>query len=325
MSRICLYFIRQPEQDRWILGDRYVRPLIRRLIRGKPKIGGVERVFVNLCHGLDKLEIKYEVNLPFHLLKPDDKVGILGLGRHCLDGYTQSNSIVAGIGLMTHPSEWKTLCKDYPIAKYLQHSEWANNVYQPYFGDKCHIWPVGIDTEKWQPNIQTSKTIDFLIYNKIRWNYEQISQDILNPIQECLSRKGLTFTDLRYGFYKPEQYQSALANCQAMIFLCEHESQGLAYQECLSSDVPILAWDQGECLDPNRFGWGDPHIPATSVPYWDNRCGVKFTGISEFPAKLEEFLDKLNQNQFAPRDYILENLTLEKCAQQYLDILNSVY
>ncbi|MEI6430302.1 MAG: hypothetical protein WCO45_18255, partial [Pseudanabaena sp. ELA607] len=299
MSRICLYFIRTPEQDRWILGDLYVRPLIRRLIKGKPKIGGVERVFVNLCHGLDKLGINYQVNLPFHLLKPDDQVGVLGLGRNCLDGYTQSNPIVAGIGLMTHPSEWPNLCSDYPVVKYLQHSKWANNVYHPYFGEKCHIWPVGIDTEKWHPNIQTSKTIDFLIYNKIMWNYEQTSQNILNPIQKCLSHKGLTFTELRYGFYKPEQYQSVLANCKAMIFLCEHESQGLAYQECLSSDVPILAWDQGECLDPNRFSWGDPHIPATSVPYWDDRCGVKFTGIAEFPAKLEEFLDKLNQNQFA--------------------------
>jgi glycosyltransferase involved in cell wall biosynthesis len=43
--------------------------------------------------------------------------------------------------------------------------------------------------------------------------------------------------------------------------------------------------------------------------------------MSEFPNKLEEFLDKLNRQQFAPRDYIVENLTLEKCAQRYLEIL----
>ena len=109
-----------------------------------------------------------------------------------------------------------------------------------------------------------------------------------------------------------------------MIFLCEHESQGLAYQECLASGVPILAWDQGECLDPNRFVWGMPFISATSVPYWDDRCGVTFKGISEFPIKLEMFLDKLNRKQFAPRDYILDNLTLEKCALHYVDILNEV-
>ncbi len=324
MSRICLYFVRPLEKDRWIHGDRYLRPIIRRLIRGKPKIGGVERVFINLCHGLDNLRVPYEVNLPFHLLKSDDRVGVLGVGKHCLEGYTQPNPIVAGIGLMTHPTEWLNICDNYPIAKYLQHSEWANNVYKTYFGDKCHIWPVGIDTQKWQPRNQQPKTVDFLIYDKIMWNYDKSSYDILIPIRNFLNQKGLTFTELRYGFYKPEQYQKALTSVKAMIFLCEHESQGLAYQECLSSDVPILAWDQGKCLDPHRFNWGMPNIPATSVPYWDNRCGVKFTGIEEFPTKLEEFLDRLSQNQFAPRDYILENLTLEKCAQKYLDILNSI-
>ena len=45
--------------------------------------------------------------------------------------------------------------------------------------------------------------------------------------------------------------------------------------------------------------------------------------MSEFPAKLAELEDKLNSEYFAARDYILENLTLEKCAQNYLDILFS--
>ena len=127
MSRICLYYKREPECDRWILGDRYIRPLIRRLVRGKPRAGGIDKVFINLCLGLDKLGIKYEVNLPFKKIKDDDLIGILGRGRNCLNGYDRPNPIVAGIGLMTHPSEWSTLCEDYPVVKYLQHSEWANN------------------------------------------------------------------------------------------------------------------------------------------------------------------------------------------------------
>ncbi len=321
MSRICLYYKREPECDRWILGDRYIRPLIRRLVRGKPRAGGIDKVFINLCLGLDKLGIKYEVNLPFKKIKDDDLIGILGRGRNCLNGYDRPNPIVAGIGLMTHPSEWSTLCEDYPVVKYLQHSEWANDVYKPYFGDRCHIWPVGIDTEKWQDNLMTPKTTDFLIYNKIMWNYETTSKELLDPIRQLLTSKGLTFTELRYGSYKPQEYQKALEYCRSMIFLCEHESQGIAYQECLSSNVPILAWDQGECLDPNRFAWGTPHIPATSVPYWDDRCGVKFKGINDFSDQLEIFLSKLYANEFAPRDYILENLTLEKCARDFVNIL----
>lgn len=50
-GRICLYFRPLPEQDRWLPGDRFVRPAIRRLIRGRPRVGGVENVFHNLFIG----------------------------------------------------------------------------------------------------------------------------------------------------------------------------------------------------------------------------------------------------------------------------------
>jgi hypothetical protein len=322
VNRICLYYIREPERDRWIVGDRYVRSIIRRVIRGAPRPGGVDKVFINLCLGLDKLGISYEVNLPFEQLHPSDRVGILGNGLSCLNGYNRPNPIVAGIGLMTHPSQWPNLCDSYPVVKYLQHSHWANEVYKPYFGDRCNIWPVGIDTDFWQSAPSQNKSVDFLIYNKIRWNYDHWNNELLTGIREYLTQRGLSFEELRYGSYQQQDYQKALSRCRAMIFLCEHESQGLAYQECLASNVPILAWDVGECLDPNRFAWKMPYIPATSVPYWDKRCGVKFKDITEFPASLEEFLDKLNRQLFAPRDYVLENLTLERCAQHFVEILD---
>jgi hypothetical protein len=335
MTRVCLYYRTAPERDRWFPGDRFIRPVVRRVIRGRTRPGGVDKVFHNLCLGLDKLNMRYEVNLPFHKLRSDDFVGMLGRGRNCLDSYRQPNPIVAGIGLMTHPSEWPTLCRDFPVAKYLQHSEWANNVYKPYFGDRCAVWPVGIDTDKWKPilksgnseilkdEIEDGKTVDFLIYDKIMWDYERTCNDLKKPISNELEKRGLSFEVIRYGNYGPGEFQQALSRCRAMIFMCEHESQGLAYQECLSSGVPILAWDQGWCLDPNRFTWGQPEIPATSVPYFDKRCGIKFHGIGEFSARLDEFLGKLKSNAFQPRDYILENLTLEKCARQYLEILRA--
>ncbi|MBF0426428.1 MAG: glycosyltransferase family 1 protein, partial [Magnetococcales bacterium] len=87
MSRVCLYFIRPPETDRWLRGDRHLRPFIRRLIRGRRRPSGIERVFLNLCLGLDRLGVPYVVNLPFRDLQAGDRIGILGQGRHCLDGY----------------------------------------------------------------------------------------------------------------------------------------------------------------------------------------------------------------------------------------------
>jgi hypothetical protein len=323
MSRLCLYFLPEPERDRWVPGDRLVRPLVRRIVRGKPRAGGVDKVFINLRLGLDRLGLRYTVNLPFRQLRPTDRVAVLGRGRHCLDGYAQPNPIVAGIGLMTHPSEWPTLCTDYPVVRYLQHSAWADAVYRPYFGNRCAIWPVGIDTDEWHPDGSIPKKFDFLIYDKIRWNRAVVVPAVLEPIRADLSRQGLTWNEIGYGAYEPGEFRQALLQSRAVIFLTEHESQGLAAQECLASGIPMLAWDPGFVADPERFKWGQAVIPSTTVPYFDARCGLTFRDESEFATQLPAFLARLRAGQLAPRDYILENLTLEKCARHFVEIVEA--
>ena len=110
-----------------------------------------------------------------------------------------------------------------------------------------------------------------------------------------------------------------------MIFLSGHESQGLAYQECLASGVPVLAWDPGWCGDPNRVAWGQPEIPTTSVPYFDERCGMRFSDIREFSGKLAEFLDLAHSGAFAPRDFVLARLSLERCSGHFVEIIEEAY
>jgi glycosyltransferase involved in cell wall biosynthesis len=114
-----------------------------------------------------------------------------------------------------------------------------------------------------------------------------------------------------------------LCESRAVIFLCRSETQGFAYQQILSTNTPILAWDEGGYWkDRDYYPDRVKYEPVTSVPYWDERCGTKFTGINDFEENLKTFLRKIND--FKPREYILENLTLEKCAQQYLDIYREV-
>ncbi|TAF74503.1 MAG: glycosyltransferase family 1 protein [Bacteroidetes bacterium] len=321
---LYLYFITPPERDRWIFGDRFVRSFIRRIIKGKRRQGGVEKVFINLCKGLNQIKQPYIVNLPFVQLQPKDIVCILGSGIHCLDGYNNPNKIVAGIGLMTHPSEWPNLCNEYPVMKYLQHSEWANSIYKPFYGDKCEIWPVGIDTEKWLPNYKIEKKLDFIIYNKVHWEYEAKEKELLQPIRNHLLSKNLNFVEIKYGYYHSNDFKRLLDCSKAMIFLSEHESQGIAYQEALSTNVPIFAWDQGKLLDPNYKIWGDENKPTSSVPYFDEKCGLRFRDLSEFESKFELFFSKVQNHEFKPREYILENLTLEKSALRFLEIVKSV-
>lgn len=323
MSRIILYYVRPPERDRWVPGDRWIRSLARRLGRGHPRPGGLDRVFLNLQTGLDRLGVHYQVNVPFTTIESDDLVGVLGVGHHCLTGYDRPNPIVAGIGLMTHPSEWPELCDEYPVVTYLQHSKWAADVYRPYFGERCAVWPVGIDTNYWRPNPMVEKQLDVLIYDKIGWDRERRAAELLDPLSAELRERGLSFAKIRYGHYDPKRYRSLLGTSRAMVFLSAHESQGLAYQECLAMNVPVLAWDPGECLDPNRFDWGDPVIPATSVPYWDDHCGERFPSGNELARTLDQFLVGVAEGRYEPRAYILEHLTAEACAANFLEILRA--
>lgn len=323
MGRLCLYYVPLPEVDRWFAGDRHLRRVVRRVIRGRPRPGGIDKVFLNLRAGLDRLGVDYVVNRPFSRLAPSDMVGVLGRGRRSLEGYAQDNPIVAGVALMTHPSEWPTLFEDYPVVRYLQHSEWAADVYRPWFGDRCRVWPVGIDTDTWAPAPASAKDVDVLVYVKFLWELERKEREMLEPILRALDARGRSYRILRYGQYRPEQYADELARSRSMIFLSEHESQGIAYQECLSSGVPVLAWDQQRCLDPNRESWGQLDIPATSVPYWSAQCGRKFTSMGDFESALDAFLPNVDASAYGPREYILGRLTLERCAADYLEIVNA--
>lgn len=320
MSRTVIYYRTEPDRDRWIPGDRWIRPVVRRVVRGPPRPGGLGKVFINACLGLDRLGVPYRTNIPFADLKEDDRIAVLGRGRYALQGYDRPNPVVAGIGLMTHPSEWPTLCEDYPVVRYLQHSEWTNAIYQRYYGERCAIWPVGIDTQAWVP-AASGKDLDVLLYDKVQWNRPAAVPALLQPVRAGLERRGLKFAELRYGGYDEPDFRSLLARSRAMIFLSESESQGIAYQECLASGVPVFAWDQGWWLDPNRFRWGDPAVPATSVPYFDARCGARFRDIEAFEESFDAFFGKVLRSEYDPRAYILEHLTVELCSQRLLGLL----
>ncbi|MCO5936059.1 glycosyltransferase family 1 protein [Mucilaginibacter sp. RB4R14] len=326
MNRIHLYFRSQPATDRFFPGDRYIIPALRKLIKGN-KVSGIEKVFINLCKGFDELSVDYDINLPFKKIQPGEPAVVLGNGRYALQGYHQPNPVIAGIGLMTHPSEWPGLFTDYPVAKYLQHSVWANNVYIPYYGTaNCEIWPAGVNTGKWAPSANTTKKYDILVYDKIMWDKDETRKQLKAPILEKLNKLGLSYAEITYGDYKEAKYFDLLQQSKAMIFLCEHESQGFACCEAMATNVPVFAWNKGQWLDPNRFAWGETEpVPASSIPFFDTRCGMQFKNMEGFEASIDQFWHTLTTNGFKPREYILENITLKKSAQKMLDIINSVY
>jgi len=323
-GRLIIYFKKPHLKDRWFWGDRYLRSLLH--FFRKKNISSLERVFINLCKALKEKKISYIKNLPFSKIKEEDKIIVLGIGKNVLKGYNKKNKIVAGIGLMTHPNEWRTIFEDYPLATYLQHSTWTATIYNRWYGENTSkIWPVGIDTYYWKAE-ETAARKDILVYVKFLWDKEKNTTEILQPILNLLDDHQIDYKLIAYGSYTIKEYKKILTNSIGMIFLCEHESQGLAYQEALAMDVPIFAWDQGFWLDTNRFTWGEKNpVPASSIPYFDATCGEKFKDLEEFNSKLPRFIESIKKGRYEPRNYILKNLSLEKSAERMLMILNEAY
>jgi hypothetical protein len=316
-------FYEEPDTDRWFKYDHYPRKLIRRIIRGKQKPGGVMLIAINLMHGLDKLGIPYRFNDYQYIKRHPEEIACIIGKPHLLFTREWDNPVILGAGIFSHPIECPDIFERYPNLKYiLTPGHWMQKMFEPYYGNKVRSWPVGIDVEKWEPSAN-ERNIDFLIYDKIRWDHEKYQDSLINPIIEALKKNNLSCQFIRYGNYTTGELKDKLSHSKAAIFLCEHETQGQAYQQILATNTPILAWDRGGYWqDPYYYPHKVKYQPVSSVPYWDDRCGMKFTDAAEFETKLGTFLN--NRDQFKPRDYILENLTLEKCAQQYLDIYRQV-
>ncbi|MDB5089777.1 MAG: hypothetical protein JWR09_3771, partial [Mucilaginibacter sp.] len=158
---------------------------------------------------------------------------------------------------------------------------------------------------------------------KLLWEHDKYQADLIDPICRLLDKRGLSYKFIRYGFYTHQDLAENLKKVRGVIFLCESESQGFAYQQILATGTPILAWDRaGYWQDPYYFPDKVKFGPVSSTPYWDERCGFKFEGIADFEGQLVKFNSKLGL--FKPRDYITENLSLEKCAEKYLEVYRQV-
>jgi hypothetical protein len=312
-------FYQEPDPDRWVRWDRYPRRLIRRWVRGPRRIGGQERVWVNLKAGLRKLGVDFRENdFGYARRNPGEPVGIVG--KPCvLDLERWQSPILFGASVMSHPLDDPDLLRRLPVRRVLVPGEWMRRMCEPYWGGSVKAWPVGIDTDRWVPAAGRAKDLDVLIYNKVRWENERYEAELLEPIRAELSQRRLRVAEIRYGDYREEEFLEVLSRVRSMVFVCEHETQGLAYQEALSSGVPVLAWDRGgewrdPAYHPDRVRFG----PVSSVPYWSAECGEKFFGMEDFRGMFEVFWSGLEGGRYDPRGYVVGNLGLKECAEEYL-------
>jgi hypothetical protein len=245
---------------------------------------------------------------------PSYPIGIAGYPS-VLEHVSLPNPAIFGPGDYGLPDRACVVAEDPRFRKLIQPSEWAVEFYRPSCGDKMMAMPVGIDTDRWHDSAQMRKDLDVLVYDKIRWNRERVVPRVLDRVTEHLRRNGRSFEILRYGQHHHAKFASLVRRSRAMLFLCEHETQGIACNETMSSNVPVLAWDERVLVDPLFRKFAPPDFPVSSVPYFDGRCGERFT-MESFETTFARFWSDLDS--YRPRQYVLENLSLEKSAQIYL-------
>jgi hypothetical protein len=317
--RTVLLFFRDFESDRFVPGDRYLKRLVRpvyNLFNRRQKVTGFQMAFRLLVEALRRAGYDVRTNdYAAARRNPRHPVGLFGY-PHLLEGWNLPNPAVLGPGLYDHPSLAPRLMEDERNRFYLVCSEWMRHMFGRHYGDSCVVWFNGIDAASWPDTRGHAKDVDVLVYDKIRWNRDHYEPALLDPVMESLARRGLRVETLRYKLYDHATYRDLLSRSRSMLFLCEHETQGLAYQEALASGVPVLAWDNGYWLDPNRADFEPDPVPASSIPYFSPECGDRFRDFSEFDAAFDRFWPRLAE--YDPRAYVERELSLERSADLYM-------
>lgn len=321
IDRDVLLFYEDRDKDTFVRGDRHLRRRLRRLLTPfRPKkstISGFELSFQLLCKALRSTGRTVHVN-DFALARsnPEFPVGLCGyLGM--LQTWNLSNPAVLGPGLYDHPKQAPYLLSSRNFRSFIVLCDWMRDMFAGGWNrEQLYLWFGGIDLDDWTDTKQCVKDIDFLVYDKIRWNRDRLVPDLREPILAELTRCGYSFEILRYGEYRYPTYKALLQRSRAMLFLCEHETQGMAYQEALASNVPVLAWDQGTWLDPNREQWEGEPVPASSVPYFSAACGERFRDAADFPATLSRFIER--REAYTPRAWVEDHLSFAESARLYM-------
>ena len=204
--------------------------------------------------------------------------------------------------------------------KYLLPSDWTKHYINETGGINLPIitLPFAVNVEKFKPII-SNKYLHCIIYFKHRKSEE------LEFIESILKGNSISYRLFDYDKkYKEEDYIQALNECHFAIWLSSTESQGFALEECLSMNIPILVWNATSMFhEINSFGkqsyeeyLGKYKLEGTTIPYWDERCGIVFHEKEEFLPNLQKMID--SYTSFHPRTFVLEQLSPKICMERLL-------
>ena len=271
---------------------------------GSSRMNGPRKVIDNLFNSLDQENIPYSINVEKYKYNFVIHYDYRGYLKH--SELTLENCIIGPQvwffdehvkELSHHPERYKSL---------IVPSNWVKTLAIEKFNfNNVDVWPVGIKPSNLNRNIK----YDCLVYFKRR------SPQELYKVENFLKSKNLTYNIISYGNYSESDMELLASQSRFCFLLNGTESQGIAVQEIMDLNVPLLVWDVEYWNDQGELY----KVPATSVPYWSEICGEKFYNICEMEETFEKFY--ANIDKYNPQKYVEENLSYKASVNTLLKIL----
>lgn len=285
-------------------------------------VRGPKKVLYNTLKGLDDIGIKYVFNKPINEYKynwiHDDQKAIIEAGF-------VGKPVLVGPNTAVLPKDLPIFRKKLPKGSiYIHPGKWSADVWKSlgYNEVKLDFWPAGIDIDEFGVPDRT-KSSKILLYFKER------DLALLEQAKNILKDLKLQYILIRYGFYEEQEYKKALQESRFGIWIGCSESQGIGLQEALATDLPMVVLDATSIFDtiPTYSGYKFPKslksTRTTSVPYFDSRCGIVIEDI-QYLEKTIKFMEK-HVNDYSPRAFIKENLSLQKSAKQLIGFFKQMH
>jgi hypothetical protein len=239
---------------------------------------------------------------------------IIGPGVNFEEAVTKFNNIKPEDTI-----NWKQPQIIYNVLSIWQKLLFEKLVKNPYV--RFEALPFPVDTEKFTPS---DKENYFFIYikhrhpSRIKAMFEQIFANNLLRVYNCKI--------FEYGSYNEEDYLKIIRKAKFGIHIGSHESQGFALQEALSCNCPLLVYSvcllQEEWNNRQGFVWKHlPYFaPADSASWFDeSECGMVLRR-TVTQDDITNFVRKVENNQFSPRDFILKHLHKDVCITRFKNI-----
>jgi len=279
------------------------------------EVRGPKKVVENLIMGLKKINYPFKINGDLNSCKRlwiHDDISAL---KKISDLDSKIKTII-GPNLFILQED---IPKNIDISKvvYIQPSTWSKDLWIKLGFNKCPMesWPVGIDTDKHTPSSEEKNIV--LVYFKSR------NKKDLEVVENILKNKNILYKVMIYGLYHHKDYIETLKHTRYIILIDKLESQGIAFEEAMAMNIPLLVWDYKN-IDFIKNKIDNLDINVSSVPYFDKRCGLIIENGSELLDNIDK-MEKIWNISFKPREYILENLSLEKQAKDFIKLYEKHY